>query len=80
MSRRLGNRWGRVAELDGRFRIGSPGYKSYPRRLKHLASWRRMHKVAPGHMPVRMYGTRKQIRPSSNLPLKLKESFAKSRG
>jgi hypothetical protein len=72
-------RWGRVSELDRRLRVGSPGYLEYPRRLKHLAAWRQMHLVAPGHMPVRMYGTRKRVRPSSDLPLALKESFAKSR-
>jgi hypothetical protein len=67
-------RWGRVAELDRRFRVGSPGYKSYPNRLKHLHSWREAHALAKTHMPVRMYGTRNRIRPSSNLPLKGKAS------
>lgn len=74
------NRWGKVAELDGRFRIGSPGYQAYPTRLKQLSAWRRMHKVAPGHMPVRMAGTRAAIRPSSDLPLKSKEKFCLDRG
>lgn len=72
-------RWGHIAELDRRFRVGSPGYQGYPNRLKHLHAWRQMHAVAPGHMPVRMYGTVKRIRPSSNLPLKLKEDFARKR-
>lgn len=72
-------RWGHVPELDRRFRVGSPGYKTYPNRLKHLHSWRQMHAVAAGHMSVRMYGTRKRVRPSSDLPLKLKEAFCEAR-
>ena len=72
-------RWGHVHELDRRFRVGSPGFENYPLRLKHLHAWRQMHAVAPGHMPVRMYGTRKRIRPSSDLPLTLKEKFCVDR-
>lgn len=75
-------RWGHLHELDGRFRIGSPGYRGYPLRLKHLAAWRACHlqQVSGGsHMPVRMAGTRAGIRPSSNLPLKRKEKFVLDR-
>lgn len=61
-------RWGRVAELDRRIRVGSQTWKALPNRLKHLSSWRRAHMFG-GHMPVRMYGTRHKIRPSSNLRL-----------
>lgn len=62
-------RWGHVVELDKRFRVGSPGYKSYPNRLKHLHAWREAHALAKKHTPVRMYGTRHAVRPSSNLRL-----------
>ena len=73
-------RWGHLHELDKRFRVGSPGYNAYPNRLKHLHSWQTMHAVAGNdHMPVRMYGTVKRIRPSSNLPLKLKNQFVEKR-
>jgi hypothetical protein len=79
MARRLKNRWGKLSELDGRARIGSPIYQGYPKRLKQLSAWRAMHKVAGSHMPVRMAGTRAQTRPSSNLPLPAKEAFVKKR-
>lgn len=72
-------RWGRVRELDRRFRVGSPGYQGYPNRLKHLHAWRQMHAVVGGHMPVRMAGTRAKIRPSSDMPLPLKEKFCLKR-
>jgi hypothetical protein len=77
------NRWGNLSELDRRFRVGSPGYNAYPTRLKHLHSWRTMHALTGNdHMPVRMYGTRHQVRPSSNLRLRgkvSKEAFVKAR-
>lgn len=73
-------RWGHVHELDGRARIGSAIYNGYPKRLQQLHSWRRMHKIAGDHMPIRMFGTRKKVRPSSNLPLKVKEQYCVDRG
>lgn len=72
-------RWGHKPELDGRFRIGSPGYRSYPLRLKHLSAWFAMHKITGDHLPIRMAGTRAGRRPSSNLTLKQKESFVRRR-
>jgi len=72
-------RWGHVCELDKRKRVGSPGYHAYPTRLKHLHAWREMHALAGSHMPVRMSGTRKQVRPSSNMSLAQKEQFVRSR-
>ena len=79
---RKANRWGKVSELDGRFRVGSPGYNGYPTRLKHLAAWRSMHKITGSHMPIRMYGTKYKVRPSSNLRLRggnaSKEAFVKA--
>lgn len=74
-----GVRWGKVRELDGRARLKSPVYNAYPTRLKQLHCWRRMHKVAGSHMPIRMVGTRARIRPSSDLPLKMKEAYLEKR-
>jgi hypothetical protein len=79
MARKLRNRWGSLAELDGRARIGSPKYKAYPKRLQHLTAWRAMHKLAGSHLPVQMSGTRNGVRPSSNLSLALKERFVQRR-
>lgn len=75
-----GVRWGKLYELDGRARIGSSIYQAYPKRLQQLHSWRRMHKIAGDHMPIRMFGTRKRVRPSSNLPLPVKETYCEDRG
>lgn len=72
-------RWGHIAELDRRFRIGSPGYQAYPLRLRHLAAWRADHLVAGSHKPVHMAGVRMQRLPSSNLTLKQKEAFVRRR-
>lgn len=73
-------RWGRLRELDGRARVGSPTYKAQPLRLRHLQSWRAMHKLShAGHLSVRGYGTAKRVRPSSNLPLRQKESYVLDR-
>jgi len=73
-------RWGRIKELDLRFRPGSPGYNNYPLRLKHLHSWRTMHAVSEhGHTSVRMSGTRQAIRPSSNMPLEKKNEYIRKR-
>jgi hypothetical protein len=79
VGRSLKRRWGSLTELDGRARVGSPIYQAYPKRLRQLTAWRAMHRVAGGHMPVRMAGTRAQTRPSSNLPLPAKEAFVKKR-
>lgn len=68
-------RWGHVRELDRRMRVGSPGYRTLPARLKHLMSWRAMHLVGNGHASVRGYATQKRTRPSSDLPLRHKESY-----
>ena len=67
-----GVRWGKVREIDYRIKVGSATWGKMPRRLKHLTSWRRMHQLPGGkkaHMPVRMYGVRHKVRPSSNLRL-----------
>lgn len=80
MSRSLRRvRWGHVHELDGRARVGSGLYQSYPTRLKHLHCWRAGHLLTGSHMPYRMAGTRAGIRPSSNLPLRRKEKFVLDR-
>ena len=79
MARTRRNRWGKLSEIDRRHRVGSPGYEQYPDRLKHLLAWRAMHKVAGGHMPVRMAGTRAKIRPSSDMPIPRKEAFVRKR-
>jgi hypothetical protein len=68
-----GVRWGKMREIDKRIHVGTGAWEGMPRRLKHLTSWRRMHMLPGGkaaHMPVRMYGTRAKVRPSSNLRLK----------
>jgi hypothetical protein len=70
-------RWGSISELDKRVHVGTETFKALPRRLQHLSAWRRMNSL--GHMPVRMYGTRVQIRPSSDIPLKMKVKYVKDK-
>lgn len=73
-------RWGHLHELDRRLRVGSPKYKLLPLRLRHLLAWRGDHAVVGGsHTPIKMSGTARGVRPSSNLTLKLKEEFVKKR-
>lgn len=72
-------RWGHLAELDRRLRVGSPKYKTLSLRLRHLLAWRADHAVTGSHTPIQMSGTRNGYRPSSNLPLKLKEKFVQKR-
>lgn len=77
------NRWGRLDELDRRIRVGTQTFDRLPFRLRQLTAWRGMHAVSPSakpHSSVRMYGTRKKVRPSSNLPLKLKVAYVLKRG
>jgi len=62
-------RWGHLHEIDRRIHVGTPAWQGMKLRLRHLSSWRRMHKISGGHGPVRMYGTRHKVRPSSNLRL-----------
>jgi len=65
-------RWGSLDEIDYRIKVGSQAWKALPRRIRQLTAWRRMHMLPGGehaHMPVRMFGTRAGVRPSSNLPL-----------
>lgn len=67
-----GVRWGHVKEIDYRIKVGTKTWKGLPHRMKQLTAWRRMHMLPGGkgaHNPVRMFGTRHKVRPSSNLPL-----------
>lgn len=69
-------RWGHLYEIAKIKKIGDAEYNSSPARLKHLASWRRMHAVAVhGHTSVQMAGTRIKVRPSSNMTIKQKNKF-----
>lgn len=72
-------RWGFKTELDGRFRVGSPGYNAYPLRLKHLSAWYASHKLAGSHLPVHMAGVRLSRLPSSDMTLRQKEAFVRRR-
>lgn len=67
------NRWGQLSEIDRRIHVGTQTFRSLPRRLQHLIAWRRMNSL--GHMPVRMYGTRIGVRPSSDIRLPLKIAY-----
>lgn len=67
-------RWAHLHELDRRIHVGTRKFRTLPLRIKHLMAWRRMHKVAGSHLPIRMYGTRHRTRPSSNLRLEGKVS------
>ena len=66
-------RWGYVREIDKRIHVGTKRWRGLPNRLKHLSAWRYMHKLnstrKDAHQPVRMYGTRHRVRPSSDLHL-----------
>lgn len=73
-------RWGHLYEIEKIRRIGDAEYNASPARLKHLASWRRMHAVAAnGHASVQMSGTRLGVRPSSNMTIKQKNKFIRRR-
>ena len=72
-----GVRWGKLHEIKRVRRVPGKAFDALPRRLKHLASWRRMHMLPGGknaHAAVRGYGTRHRVRPSSNLRLSGKAS------
>jgi hypothetical protein len=77
MAKKRKQRWGEIKEIDRRIHVGTAAFRSLPRRIKHLMAWRRMNSL--GHMPVRMYGTRIGIRPSSDIPLKLKIAYCRSK-
>ena len=75
-------RWGSLSEIDRRIRVGTATFRAQPLRLRHLMAWRGMHAVSPStppHASVQMYGTRKKVRPSSNLSLKLKVGYVLKR-
>ena len=80
-----GVRWGRVREIRHVKRVtlnnGQPSaaFKALPRRLKHLAAWRRAH-MAGGHQPVARFGHKAGYRPSSNLPVSGKVAFLRKKG
>lgn len=78
-AKRKGVRWGHVREIkhvkrifDGRFKapIMTDAFAALPKRLRHLAAWRRMHMVPGGHDPVHRFGSTRGISPSSDLQLK----------
>ena len=62
-------RWGHLAEIDRRLRVGSQSWDAMPLRLKHLSAWRAAH-IGHPHTHVRMYGTAGGVRPSSDLRLR----------
>ena len=77
-------RWGQVDEIKQVRRVlkndGKPtkSFQGLTTKLKHLAAWRRQHMFG-GHTPVQMAGTRKKVRPSSNMSLKQKLEFIRKR-
>jgi len=77
-------KWGKVNEIAHVSSVlksnGKPtsGFQGLTTKLKHLASWRRQHMFG-GHTPVQMAGTRKKVRPSSNMSLKQKLEFIRKR-
>lgn len=68
--RRKKPRWGHLHEIRHVKKVPSKEFFALPRRLKHLAAWRRMHMTPGKHGRVRAYGTAHGVRPSSNLRLK----------
>lgn len=79
-------RWGRLKEISHiRIVPTAPkkqrralAFDALPYRLKHLASWRRMHALR-SHQAVSSYGRRQGYNPSSDLRLPLKIGFIKKR-
>lgn len=80
-------RWGRLAEIAHlrkvptiplNQRTSRYAYDSLPPRLKHLASWRRMHKIRQ-HLAIRKVARRQGIKPSSDMPLASKIGFLRKR-
>jgi hypothetical protein len=62
-------RWGHLREIDYRTRVGTPAWhQRHPLRIKHLSSWRNLHRLAP-HETVSALASRK---PSSDIPLREK--------
>ena len=64
-------RWGRVKEI-GEI-VGSPGWKAYPARLKHLSAWRYAHLLG-SHDDVHNYASARKVSPSSDLRIRGKVS------
>ena len=66
-------RWGHLHEIDYRTRVGSKAwFDRHPLRIKHLSSWRNLHRLAP-HATVSTMASRS---PSSNITLREKLELA----
>ena len=84
----VGVRWGKLSEIQHLRKIPTVPFdqrsKTYafdllPSRLKHLASWRRMHSLR-NHLAIRAVARRQGVKPSSNITLPKKIEFLKKRG
>jgi hypothetical protein len=80
-------RWGRLAEIAHLQKVPTIPFnmrdKVYafdllPTRLKHLASWRRMHKIR-NHPAIRKVARRQGVKPSSDITLPNKIQFLHKR-
>lgn len=71
-------RWGSVRELDRRVRVGTPAFRSQPKRLQQLQSWRAMHALR-SHDTIRRYARRQNVKPSSDLSLSRKIAYVIAR-
>jgi hypothetical protein len=71
-------RWGHVAEIDRRVRVGTVAFQAQPERLQQLQAWRAMHALR-SHNAIRQYARRREIKPSSDLPLPAKVAYVASR-
>lgn len=76
-----GVRWAKLRELNSRLHIGTPAWNKQPYRIKQLSAWRADHhpKIVSGHLPVRRKARSYGIKPSSDISLGTKVTFAVSR-
>lgn len=71
-------RWGRLAEIDRRLRVGTKNWNALPLRLRHLSSWRADHLVG-SHKSIRSFARYKGKKPSSDIVLTDKINYFKKR-
>ena len=79
-------RWGRLAEIENirvvptipRNKRREMAFDRLPYRLRHLASWRRMHALR-AHSTIRKFGRDLGYNPSSDLNLPKKLKFVRTR-
>jgi len=80
-------RWGKLKEISHLRKVPTTplnqrttryAFDSLPKRLKELASWRRMHKLRK-HSAIRKVARRQGVKPSSDMLLPKKIEFLSKR-